>query len=83
MLFLNWREKRRHGGKRQDVLNRKEEMLRGLKSEQVLFPKTKKGKARMDVWDKSGCCDKIAQGGKRPEKGGMPMFLGSSLHLKV
>lgn len=44
LLFLNWKEKRRHrgvgggvGGRRQDILSRKEEVLRGLQSEQVLF----------------------------------------------
>lgn len=37
MLFLNWEERRRHRGKRQDILSRKQEILRELNSEQVLF----------------------------------------------
>lgn len=84
MLLLNWKEKRRHGGKRQDILNRKEETLRGLKSEQVLFPERKKGKAWVGVWDKSGCCDKAATRREKTQKGSMPVFLGFSLlDLKV
>lgn len=76
MLFPNWEEKRRDGGKGQDILSRKEEMLRELKSEQVLFRDRGRRKARVGVWGKSGYYDEVAMREKTMEKGDIPVFPG-------
>lgn len=47
MLFLNWEERRRRRGKRQDILSRKQEILRELKSKQVLFQEKERRKTRV------------------------------------
>lgn len=76
MLFLNWEERRRHRGKRQDILSRKQEILRELNSEQVLFQE-KEEKNQRGVWDKSRYCDKVPMRKDLWEKDGMPVSLGS------
>lgn len=59
LLFPNSEARRRDEGKRQGVLSRKEEMLRKLKSAQVLF-RERRRKARVDVRSKSECYDEAA-----------------------
>ena len=58
--------RRKDEGKRQDSLSRKEEKLRELKSEQVLFREWRR-KARVDVRSKSECYDEAVM---RREKTG-------------
>lgn len=64
-------------------MSRKEERLRVLKSEQVLF-RERRRKARVDVRSKSECYNEAAmRREKTVEKGDMPAFPGFQLNLKV